>query len=195
MLQLSVVDTGMNTRNVLTMEVPLDFGAQSDAVAIGRYEQMQSQLAALPGVSQVGFGSTVPLRVAGFMLEIKAEDRPASPGEPIPQSEFRTASPDYFRAAGIPILRGRDFSSTDRSGTPRVAIINKTLADRLFPDRDPIGRRVAWTGEVLKFIPVSGDWRTVVGVVGNTKDGGLDAAALPVMFMPFAQESSLRADW
>jgi putative ABC transport system permease protein len=67
-------------------------------------------------------------------------------------------------------------------------ILNKTLADKLFPAQDPIGRRVAWTGEVLKFIPVSGDWRTVVGVVGDTKDGGLDAEPLPVTFMPFAQE-------
>ena len=68
-----------------------------------------------------------------------------------------------------------------------MVVINKTLADRLFPNQDPIGRRVAWTGEVLKFIGVSGDWRTVVGVVGNTKDGGLDAAALPALFTPFQQ--------
>ena len=54
-------------------------------------------------------------------------------------------------------------------------IINKTLADSSFPDEDPIGKRIAWTGDVLKFTPFSGDWRTVVGVVGNTKDGGLDA--------------------
>jgi predicted lysophospholipase L1 biosynthesis ABC-type transport system permease subunit len=66
-------------------------------------------------------------------------------------------------------------------------IINKTLADQFFPNQDPIGQRVAWTGEVLKFIGVSGDWRTVVGVVGDTKDGGLDAAPIPATFIPFAQ--------
>ena len=188
MQRLALVDTGMNTENVLTMEVPRDFGGQGDAAAIAEYEQMQAQLAALPGVKQVAFGSTVPLRTAGFMLEIKADGRPVAPGEPVPQSEYRTASPDYFRTAGIPVLRGKEFSSTDRAGTARVAILNKTLADRLFPNQDPIGRRVAWTGEVLKFIPVSGDWRTVIGVVGDTRDGGLDATPLPVMFMPFAQE-------
>jgi putative ABC transport system permease protein len=149
---------------------------------------MQRELAALPGVRQVAFGSTVPLRSAGFMLDIKAEGRPVAPGEPVPTSEYRTASPDYFRTAGIPLLRGREFTATDRSGTARVVVINKTLAERLFPGQDPLGRRVAWTGEVLKFIPVSGDWRTVVGVVGDTKDDGLDSEALPVMFMPFAQE-------
>ncbi|MEJ7812957.1 MAG: ABC transporter permease [Gemmatimonadaceae bacterium] len=188
MQRLAVVDTGMNTENVLTMEVPRDFGGAGDATATAQYEQMQSQLAALPGVSRVGFGSTVPLRAAGFMLDIKAEGRPVAPGEPMPRSEYRTASPEYFRAAGIPVLRGREFSTTDRAGTTRVVVVNKALADRLFPGQDPIGRRVAWTGEVLKFIPVSGDWRTVVGVAGNTKDGGLDAESMPVMFMPFAQE-------
>ncbi len=189
MQRLAMVDTGMNTENVLTMEVPRDFAGEGDAAAIAEYERMQSQLSALPGVKQVAFGSTVPLRTAGFMLEIKAEGRPVAPGEPMPRSEYRTASPDYFRTAGIPVLRGKEFSSTDRAGTARVVLLNKTLADRLFPDQDPIGQRVAWTGEVLKFIPVSGDWRTVVGVVGNTRDGGLDAEPLPVMFMPFAQEA------
>jgi putative ABC transport system permease protein len=72
-----------------------------------------------------------------------------------------------------------------------VVIINQTLADKLFPDEDPIGKRIAWTGEVLKFSPISGDWRTIVGVVGRTQDGGLDAAPRAVMFEPFAQELAL----
>ena len=189
MQQLAEVDTGLTGGSVLTMEVPVDFGAQSTEVAIARYEQMQRELSALPGVTLVGFGSTVPLRTAGFLLDVAAEGRAAAAGEAVPHAEYRTASAEYFRASGIPLLSGREFSSTDRDGSPRVVILNRTLADRLFPGLDPIGRRVAWTGEVLKFIPVSGDWRTVVGVVGDTRDGGLDASALPVMFMPFAQEA------
>jgi hypothetical protein len=61
------------------------------------------------------------------------------------------------------------------------------LAERLFPGIDPIGRRVAWTGDVLRFIPVTGDWRTVVGVVGDTKDDGLDGGSRPVVFQPLPQ--------
>jgi putative ABC transport system permease protein len=72
-----------------------------------------------------------------------------------------------------------------------VVIINQTLADRLFRGEDPIGRRVAWTGDVLRFTPISGDWRTVVGVAGNTRDGGLDAEFAPAMYMPFAQEFAM----
>ncbi|MFP5355785.1 MAG: FtsX-like permease family protein, partial [Gemmatimonadota bacterium] len=63
----------------------------------------------------------------------------------------------------------------------------QTLAEQLFPGRDPIGLRVAWTGEVLKFIGISDEWRTVVGVVGDTKDGGLDAEPRGVVFQPFTQ--------
>jgi predicted permease len=187
MLRLAVVDPGINTENILTMEVPNDFSSGDNATMIARYEQIQRQIAALPGVSQVGLGSTVPLRSMEIALDIKAEGRPETPGEPTPSSEYRTAAPDYFRASGIPLLKGREFSSTDRAGSARVVIINKTLADLLFPGKDPVGQRVAWTGEVLKFIGVSGDWRSVVGVVGNTKDGGLDAPPRGVLFAPFAQ--------
>jgi ABC-type antimicrobial peptide transport system permease subunit len=67
-------------------------------------------------------------------------------------------------------------------------VINQTLATRLFGDRDPIGQRIAWTGDVLRFIPVSGDWRTVIGVVGDTRDAGPDAAPEPILYQPFAQE-------
>jgi predicted permease len=189
MQRLSMVDPGLDPENVLTIEVPIDFGAESTELAVARYQQMQGELAALPGVRQVAFGSTMPLRSAGFMLEVKADGRPPAPGEAVPRAEYRTTSPDYFSAAGIPLLRGRDFSVTDRLGGAPVVILNQSLAKRLFGDEDPIGRRVAWTGSVLEFIPVSGDWRTVVGVVGDTKDGGLDAPPLPAMFMPFVQEA------
>ena len=189
MQQLAAVDDGLEAENVLTMEVPVDFGSQSAEMAVAQYQQMQHELHALPGVRQVAFGSTVPLRSAGFVLEVKAESRPVLAGEAVPRAEYRTASPDYFSAAGIPLLRGREFSATDQPGGARVVILNETLAKRLFGDEDPIGRRVAWTGSVLEFIPVSPEWRTVVGVVGDTKDDGLDADPVPAMFMPFVQEA------
>ncbi|NOT07991.1 MAG: ABC transporter permease [Gemmatimonadales bacterium] len=188
MLRLSDVDTGLQSEEVLTMEVPIDQGSQSDADMKALYERMRLEVGAIPGVSDVGVGSTMPLRSSQFQLEIKADGRPVVPGQPIPRAEFRTASPEFFRAAGIPMLKGKEFSTTDVRGAPLVVILNKTLADQLFPDKDPVGQRVAWTGDVLRFIGVSGDWRTVVGVVGDTKDGGLDAPPLPVVFQPFAQE-------
>jgi putative ABC transport system permease protein len=189
MLMLSEVDTGIaRADEVLTMEVPISSGGgASDAKAL--YDRMRYELmGTIPGVSEVGFGSTIPLRSTQFQLEVKAEGRPLAPGEPIPRAEYRTVSPEYFRAAGIPLVRGREFLSTDRDSSGLVVILNQTLAGQLFPDRDPVGQRVAWTGDVLRFIPVSGEWRTVVGVVGDTRDAGLDEEPRPVVFQPFAQE-------
>jgi predicted permease len=171
------------------MQVPIAFGQRSNAEARTFYDRMKFEVGGIPGVKEVGLGSTMPLRAAGFLLDVKAEGRAAQAGEAQPRAEFRTASPEYFSAAGIPLLTGREFTTTDREGTGNVVILNKTAADKLFPGVEPVGRRVAWTGDVLRFIGVSGDWREVVGVVGDTKDGGLDAPAFPVVFMPFAQEN------
>lgn len=188
MQALAEVDPGLDPTNVLTMEVPTDFTTAPDPEAtVSKYERMQTELSTLPGVSVVGVGSNIPLRRSGFLLEIRAEGRPTAPGEPVPQSEYRTADPGYFRAAGIPIVAGRDFAATDGRTAGKVVIINQTLAKKLFPDVDPIGRRVGWTGDVLRFIGISDEFRTVVGVVGDTKDGGLDAEPLPATFLPFAQ--------
>jgi predicted permease len=131
----------------------------------------------------------VPLRSTQVRLDVKAEGRVLASGEPIPSAEFRTAGPEYFRAAGIPLLHGREFTTTDVENSEPVVILNQTLAEHLFPDRDPIGQRVAWTGDVLRFIGISDEWRTVVGVVGDTRDGGLDADPRPAVFQPLAQEA------
>jgi predicted permease len=199
MIQLSDVNTGLRTEEVLTLPVQLlQFGdgdfkriMASDAAAKGGYDRMMRDVRALPGVVAVGLGSTPPLRGSDLGFEIKADGKTVAVGEPTPRADMRTADPDYFRAAGIPLLRGRAFAQTDRSGSGRVVIINQALADKLFPGEDPIDKRVAWTGDVLRFTPFSPDWRTVVGVVGDTRDKGLDAEPPPAMFMPFAQELAL----
>jgi predicted permease len=194
MIQLSEVNTGLRTEDVLTIDVPLfvlgpkGFDAAADAADKERYDRMQRDLRALPGVIDVGLGSTMPLESTDFQFDIKAEGKALAVGEAIPHAELRTADPAYFRAAGIPLRQGREFSTTDRPGSGRVVIVNQTLADRFFPGEDPLGKRIALTGDVLRFTPFSGEWRTVVGVVGTTQDGGLDAPPRPVVFMPFAQE-------
>jgi predicted permease len=193
LIRLSEVDTGLGTEEVLTMQValltPTEFltNPGADAQAKDRYDQMRREIAALPGVLEVGLGSPVPLRASDVRFDLKAEGQSFAVGEAVPQPELRTASPEFFRAAGIPLLRGRPFASTDGPTSAKVVIVNQTLADRLFPGEDPVGRRIAWTGDVLRFTPISGDWRTIVGVAGNTQDGGLDAEPRPVVFMPFTQ--------
>ena len=189
MLQLAEVSTGLATESVLTMEVPYDFEARKDEDAKALFERMQLEVAAIPGVREVGIGSTMPLRATEAVLEVRAEGRPLASGEAIPRADYRTVSPGFFHAAGIPLLKGREFAETDGKTSNKVVILNKTLADRLFGDREPIGQRVSWTGEVLKQIGLTEEWRTVIGVVGDTKDGGLDAAPRGAMFQPMKQEA------
>ena len=192
MIQLSQVNTGLKTEEVLTMQVSLlelrtALDPRADVAAKERYDRMRLEIGALPGVSEVGLGSTMPLRGAQIRFDVKAEGKALAVGEAMPNAELRTANPEYFRAAGIPLLQGREFSTTDLAGSGKVVIINQTLAAKFFSGGDPVGKRIAWTGDVLRFTPISGDWRTIVGVVGNTQDGGLDAAPRAVVFMPFAQ--------
>ena len=197
MIRLSRVDTGLRTEEILTMSVPLLTPTQlltdptADGAAKERYDVMRRELAALPGVTAVGVGSPTPLRSSDVRFEVKVENRAPVTGEAVPRAEFRTADPEFFRAAGIPLVAGRTFAATDAKGGARVVIINQALADQLFPNEDPIGRRIAWSGDVLRFTPISGGWRTVVGVVGNTQDGGLDAKPRGAVFMPFAQELAM----
>src|SRR5262249_46879768 len=172
MIELSDVNTGLRTEEVLTLPVQLlafgdgDFKRimAADAQAKDGYGRMIRDVRALPGVVMVGLGSTPPLRGSGIGFEVKAEGRVAAVGEATPRADMRTADPDYFRAAGIPLLKGRAFEATDRPGAGMVVILNQTLAEKLFRGEDPIGKRVAWTGDILRFTPFSSDWRTVVGV-------------------------------
>ena len=193
MIRLADVNTGLRTEEVLTMEVnlltpnELLSNPAADPAAKERYERMRREIAALPGVVDVGLGSPVPLRGSEAGFDVKAEGKSVAVGEALPNAELRTAGPQFFHAAGIPLVRGRPFASTDGPTAGKVVIINQTLADKLFPNEDPVGKRIAWTGEVLKFTPLTSDWRTVVGVAGNTQDGGLDAPPHAVVFMPFAQ--------
>jgi len=191
--KLQSVETGVRAENVLTMEVPIETDAIAVPEKLAMYERMRQRLAALPGVDVASLGSAVPLKPIFIQLDVKAEGRPTPPNEATPHATWKTADPDYFKAAGIPLLEGRNFQLTDRADGPRVVILNKSFAEKLFGKDDPIGKRVAWTGEVLKFIPVSPDWRTVVGVVGDTRDGGLDNDATPTMFQPFVQEMPFAA--
>ena len=205
MMRLADVDTGLRTEELLTMEVNLLSRAErrspaAVAVARERFDRMREAIAALPGVVGVGIG-TVPLRTTELVRDVRAEGRPLGVGEARPRGELRFATPNYFRAAGIPLLQGREFRTTDlassgmtdRADSGMVVIINQRLAARLFPGEDPLGKRIAWTNGIQ---PIFGNWCTIVGVVGNTQDGGLDAEPRGAVFMPSEMEAGLviRAD-
>jgi predicted permease len=187
LLALSAVDPGVDTANTLTLEAPAawDTGTPSEVAELQL--EMGRRIAALPGIERVGIGMSVPLRPNQIKLEVKAEGRAVEAGQPIPLAEYRTATPGFFDAAGMRVLSGRDFAATDGTDRAPVAILNEAAAERLFGDDDPLGHRVAWTGEVLSAIGLGEKWRTVVGVVSNTLDDGPDMPPPPVLFLPHTQ--------
>jgi putative ABC transport system permease protein len=190
--KLQAVDSGVRVEHVLTMDLPItgdvvrEFMRQSQNHQ--RYEQIRDRVAALPGVDAASMASVEPLRMAMMSLDLKVEARPTPPNEPTPHAGLKTVDPRYFGAAGIPIVAGRGFESTDVRGAAPVVILNESFAKKLFGNDNPVGRRIAWTGEALKFAPFTGDWRTVVGVAGDTRDRGLDADPPATAYLPFAQE-------
>jgi predicted permease len=197
MMRLSEVETGLRTEEVLTIQVPLLtpaqllFDREADGAAKQRYEDMRREMAALPGVIEVGVGSPGPLQGSSVRFEVKVEGGSVADGQSRPRADLRTAGPEFFAAAGIPLMRGRGFTITDRSGSQSVVVINQALADLLFAGDDPIGKRIAWTGDILRFTPISDEWRTVVGVVGDMRDSGLDEEPRAAVFMPFTQMLAL----
>ncbi|MDB4915963.1 MAG: hypothetical protein JWM95_3607 [Gemmatimonadetes bacterium] len=196
MIRLADVPTGLQTEAILTVPVSLfnsaHYDASTDAENKALYTRMQAELRALPGVTDVALGSTLPLRASMMSLNMKAEgEAPSSTGVAPLNPEVRTVGPDYFRIAGIPLLKGREIQTTDQPGSGKVLLINKALADLLFNGADPIGKQLAFTGDVIRFTPLNYEWRTIVGVVGNTKDAGLDVTPRPAVFLSFAQEMAI----
>jgi predicted permease len=105
---------------------------------------------------------------------------PLAPGQSLPLAVETTVSSGYFRTLGIPLLRGRLFGDSDRNRTDEILIINDALARRYFPARDPVGQRIQ-TGDPDPKAP----WETIVGVVGDVKYSGLDAAPQPTLYKPY----------
>ncbi|HXT14976.1 MAG TPA: ABC transporter permease [Gemmatimonadaceae bacterium] len=189
--KLGAVETGVRTDHVLTLEMPLQGDLLREAMKqplnLARYESIRTRVAALPGVDAASIGSVPPLRGA-ISFDVKAEGRAVPPNRATPHGDMKTVDPQFFATSGIPLIAGRAFASTDRRGSAPVVILSKSMARELFGDDDPVGRRVAFTGEVLKFTPFTSDWRTVVGVVGDTRDHGLESDPTATIYEPFAQE-------
>ena len=170
-LRLASVDPGFRPDNVIAMDLSLPgskYGEEEQQTAFfaGAIELIE----ALPGVNSVGAISFLPLDGPGAGTSFVVDDRPEPPDGERPVADVRSVTRDYFRAMGIPLLRGRVFEAIDSRDNPRKVVINNnTMARTFWPDENPIGKtiRMSW-GEMLH--------AEVVGVVGDVKHGGLDTA-------------------
>jgi ABC-type lipoprotein release transport system permease subunit len=190
-LAMQSVDPGFETDDVLTMEIPSANPTARDEQR-PRYETLLEQVRALPGVTSAALSSVVPLRDRSSFfgrIEMSLEGQVVPAGQPTPRADFRSVSPDYFRTLGVQLLAGRSFEPSDHYQSEGVVVVNQSFADRYFPDEDPIGKRMAWTDRNLSlFMGVSGDWRRIVGVVGDSKEFGLASDVSDVVFHPYSQE-------
>ena len=129
-----------------------------------------------PGAETVGGTSRLPLVPGNSTRGLEIDGQ--SPMTP-PVADYRTASPDYFRALGIPLLSGRVFTEADREGRPLVTIVSASLARRHWPGTDPVGHRLAINSDH----PM-----TIVGVVGDVHHASLEAAPQPTFYVPYRQD-------
>ena len=181
--RLRNVDPGFNYKNALAVTLQLSEKKYSDDQKVAAFsEQLLQQTSTLPGVEAAGIARILPIihdLPTGFYIE----GRPREPDNELPQTNYSSVSPDYFRAMGIPLLIGRVFSERDTSNAPRVAIISQSFAARFFGSENPIGKRINVTTGPEAF-------REVVGVVGDVKQKGLNRETLPHTYEPFAQAPS-----
>src|SRR5882724_1290305 len=176
-------DPGFNPANVLTMTIVLPAAKYADANSqINFQDQLQQHVQALPGVAGAGTVNILPLQ-AGNTTRVNVEGDPIPPPGQELEANIRTVSEDYFRALGVPMISGRMFDTRDNANGQQVVIIGKTMADRIFSGRDPVGRRLKYAG--VEAPPIS-----IVGVVADVKITGLDQEIRPVIYYPFRQNAS-----
>ncbi len=175
---LQSVRSGLVTTNVTTFRISIPQNRYAlENVATGIQQPLLEKLRALPGVKSVGITSHLPLESWGTNGGFSIEGHPdATSAADAPYAEFRLASSQYFQSLGIPVVRGRDFTDSDTASAPPVVMINQALADEYFKNEDPIGKRIKVD-----------ELRTVVGIVGNVRQAGLDRPPLPELYMPHFQ--------
>ena len=195
LLALQAAQTGFDTRHVLAVNVPvMSYGRTPDQI-VGFYKETMRRITELPGVDRVAVGTVVPWRDAGSFgpgFEFSADGHVRAPGEEDPRARFRTISPGFFAALGVPIIAGRDFNDADRQGSEQVVIVSQSLAQRMFPNQDAVNRHMMWTDPVMKFIDVSTAPRRIVGVVADIDDENVVPGPALTVYHPFEQEQIWR---
>ena len=186
---LQRAETGINTRNVLALHVPVNYERPPEQTR-PLYKEAIRRISELPGVERVAVGTIVPWREAGafFAAQFMVEGYAKADGEDDPRGRFRTVSPGFFEALGVPIIAGRDFNAGDRSDSEKVVIVSQTLAQRLFPNQDAVNRRLMWTDPVMKFIDVSTGPRRIIGIAADIDDENVIPGPAMVVYHPLEQE-------
>jgi putative ABC transport system permease protein len=179
---LEAYDPGFRADGALSIQLSLPSARYSDRAAIARFhDDLQRRFSALPGSPVAGSVSLLPLSGLLSTVDVAFPDKPAPPPDQVPQAHLRVAGPQYFKAAGIDLLAGREFSDADRDHSRPVAIVSDTFARRHWPGASAIGRHLSLAP------PPPGAPIEVVGVVTDVKQFGIDGAATADLYLPIHQ--------
>ena len=173
-VSLMSVNPGFEPAQMLTWQMNLPSRITTQEQRTAFYREFLERMQALPGVVSVGGTSRLPLGSTGLTTSITVEGRPTPVAE-WPEVQFRRALGDYFQTMGIPIIRGRTFNDGDTPTSAPVCMVNQTMAAKLFPGEDPVGRQVrnSQTGP---------PW-TIIALIGDVKHGALDEDPQPEMYV------------
>jgi predicted permease len=175
-------ESGIHALNVLSLEVSLPFAGYNQAPRVRSfYQTVQDRITAIPGVKAGVVTTDLPLRADGERRAFSPEGADPSGGIP-PSIALTWAHGDYFSTFGIPLIRGRNFTTEEQMENRLVVIVSKNLADRYWPGEDPIGKRLKW-GLAASTAP----WQTVVGVAGDVVDGPLGSDPVIHVYSPYSE--------
>jgi putative ABC transport system permease protein len=185
LIKLQQVNAGFDPEKVMVMRLSPNWskyttGEQYKDLSLRAVEKAKT----MPGVVSAAMATTYPLNPFGitngpFNRNFVIEGHPVAESELAPQADFRAVSPDYFQTIHMPLVKGRFFTEADSDNTLPVAVINQSLARHRWKDEDPVGRKISFN---------RGDtWITVIGVVGDSRNYGLDQEAMDEIYRPIAQ--------
>lgn len=192
LIALQRTHTGLDIRHVLAINVPpVRYGKTSQQV-IDFYKEVIRRVEALPGVNKTAYGVIVPWRDAGNgpRFQFSTDGHVHVPGEEDPRAQYRTISPGFFAALGVPIIAGRDFNELDANDKEDVAIVSETLAHRMFPNQDPVNHYIQLTDPVLQYS--TGALKTmpryrIVGVAADIDDEHVVPEPVMTLYSTFEQ--------
>jgi len=184
-LSLQGVSPGFDSGGVLTASISLPNARYADGAArTALFKQLVERTERLPGVQAAAVSMSLPPNLLVMTNPCTVEGRPLPPGRNPPAVAQLLIGGDYFKALGVPLLRGRDFTPADTEQAPPVVIINQSMAVAQFRGEDPVGRRLQ-----LGDPDPTNPWVTIVGVVADVRYNGLERASEPTMYTPYEQTS------
>lgn len=177
--RLEQVDPGFNPSNVLTLELTMSGDKYKDPQVVrSTYHQLWERLERLPGAVSAGGVSSLPLSEMYAWGPINVEGHVLPPGEKFVNADERIVSGHYFETMQIPLLKGRLFNDQDTADKPRVLVVDEFMAQQLWPNEDPIGKRISFGDLAAK-----PEWATVIGVVGRIKQDALDTDSRIALYL------------